>query len=232
VKTSALTFAIAIAIVVALVVLSACPASAQTIVEPSTGTTFLQRPSTGGKTYLCLGAGNRKYLLWDLYAMDMCVEEAETRPALDRYFAGAGQAHASQKGPPLAKALADDQGFFDWLAALPVAKRAEMVFLRGADADTARNGFAKNLEKFLGSGDPEKAAIRAFVAAIDRAVVSGDRAVFVTRPGGEVTFTFGANTTALKHPRATSAFWSAYLGADSPVGSMKTAVASSVAAMR
>ena len=220
----------ALILAVALGLASSSPAHAMT--DSSSGVSFEPHPSTAGTAFLCLGAGHRKYLLWNLYAMDFCAEEGKLRGELNRYFAGPGRAHANLSGKALAQALAHDQGFFDWLMATPIEKRAEMVFLRGGDAEPARNGFAKNLEKFLGSGEREKAAIHEFVSAIDRPVVSGDRAIFVTRPAGELTFFFGESTRTLKHERAVSAFWGAYLGPDSPLGSMKEAVANGVAELR
>jgi hypothetical protein len=209
----------------------ASPAHAA-LVDASTGTSFEPRPKDGGTAFLCLGAGHRKVLFWTLYAMDFCAEDGKLQTALDGYFAGPGRAHAGLKGKALARALVDDQGFFDWLTVAPFEKRAEMVFLRGGDAETARNGFAKNLEKFLGSGAREKEAIRAFVSVIDRPVASGDRAIFVTFPAGELTFSFGANARTLRQDKAVSAFWGAYLGPDSPLGSMKEAIAEGVAGLR
>lgn len=224
----ALVFSLAIAGCLALPLV----ARADTLVEPSSGVSFEKHPASGGDAFLCLGAGLRKYLFWKLYAMDFCVEDGKGRAEIARYFSGPGRRYADMKGGDLAKALADDQGFFDFLVTMPVEKRAEMVFLRGGDADKAREGFSKNLEKFLGSGDREKAAIRDFVSAIDRPVSSGDRAVFVSHPGAQLDFTFGANTRSLRHDKAERAFWGAYLGPDSPLGSMKEAIAQAVAGLR
>jgi hypothetical protein len=224
----ALVFSVAVAVCLARPLV----ARADTFVEPSSGVSFEKHPASGANTFLCLGAGVRKYLLWRLYAMDFCVEDGKARAEIDRYFSGPGRRYAGMTGRDLAKALADDQGFFDFLVAMPIEKRAEMVFLRGGDAEKAREGFSKNLEKFLGSGDREKAAIRDFVSAIDRPVSSGDRAVFVSHPGAQLDFTFGANTRSLRHEKAERAFWGAYLGADSPLGSMKEAVAQAVADLR
>jgi hypothetical protein len=223
-----LVFSVAVAVSLA----SPLVARADTFVEPSSGVSFEKHPASGANSFLCLGAGTRKYLLWKLYVMDFCVEDGKGRAEIDRYFSGPGRRYAGMKGSDLAKALADDQGFFDFLVTMPVEKRAEMVFLRGGDADKAREGFSKNLEKFLGSGDREKAAIRDFVSAIDRPVNTGDRAVFVSHPGAQLDFTFGANTRSLRHEKAERAFWGAYLGSDSPLGSMKEAIAQAVAEMR
>ena len=206
-------------------------AHAQGLVEPSSGVSFERRPSSDGKGFLCLGTGIRKYLFWKVYAMDFCVEEEKMKSELDRYFAGPGKRYADLKGDALANALGDDRRFFEYLASAAIEKRAELVFLRGSDADTVRNSFTKNLEKGIGSADSEKAAIRDFVSAIDRDVKAGDRARFVTRPG-ELSFTWGTNSKTLKHDGVETAFWAGYLGPDSPLPSLKDAVAQGVAALR
>jgi hypothetical protein len=206
-------------------------ARAEEIVEPASGVSFERRPSSEGKTFLCLGAGIRKVLLWKVYAMDFCLEEANLRSELDRYFAGPGRRFADLKGGALATALGDDRAFFDYLASAVIEKRAELVFLRGSDAETVRSSFRKNLEKGIGSAEGEKAAIRDFVSAIDRDVKAGDRARFVTRPG-ELSFTWGTSSRTLRHGGVQIAFWTGYLGPDSPLPSLKESVAQGVAALR
>lgn len=221
-------------VALAVVVLGALvspSARAEELIEPASGVSFDRRPSSEGKTFLCLGAGIRKVLFWKVYAMDFCVEEANLKAELDRYFAGPGKRFADLRGGALATALGEDHGFFDYLASSDIEKRAELVFLRGSDAETVRNSFSKNLEKGIGSAGREKAAIRDFVSAIDRDVKVGDRARFATRPG-ELAFTWGASSRTLRRGGVQVAFWSGYLGADSPLPSLKDAVAHGVAALR
>lgn len=206
-------------------------ARADAFVEPSSGVSFDRRPSSDGKSFLCLGAGIRKYLVWKVYAMDFCVEETNMKSELDRYFAGPGKRYANLRGTTLANALGDDRSFFNYLASTAIEKRAELVFLRGSGADTVRDSFTKNLEKGLGSAEREKVAIRDFVSVIDRDVKEGDRARFVTRPG-ELSFTWDGNAKTLKHDGVETAFWEGYLGPDSPLPSLKDAVALGVAALR
>jgi hypothetical protein len=207
-------------------------ATADVFVEPSSGATFERRPSSAGQTYMCFGAGVRKYLFWHVYAMDFCVEESKASAQLDGYFAGPGHAYANLKGSALADALRHDENFFGYLSSMDADKRAEMVFLRDAGADTLRGNFIKNLRKSLGSSEADAAALREFVSPIDRDVRNGDRAVFVTHPAGELVFGFGAKSKSLKRSRVDAAFWSAYLGPDSPVGSLKDAIAQGVANFR
>jgi len=221
-----------VALAALLAMASPAVAVADGLVEPSSGTSFESRPSSDGHVYLCLGAGIRKYLFWSVYAMDFCVEESGARAELDAYFAGPGQKYASLRGSALAEALGHDERFFGAMSSMQVDKRAEMVFLRDASADTLRKSFVKNLQKSLGSGDAEAAMIGDFVSPIDRDVKAGNRAVFVTHPGGELVFTFGGRSRTLKRARVDAAFWTAYLGPDSPVGSLRDAVARSVANLR
>jgi hypothetical protein len=224
-KNLVVTLAIAIGAIVSPV------AHAEGLVEPASGVSFEKHPSSDGKSFVCLAAGIRKYLFWKVYAMDFCVEEEKLKSELDRYFAGPGKRHAALEGRTLATALGDDRTFFDFLASSAIEKRAELVFLRDSDADTVRNSFRKNLEKGIGSADQEKAAIGDFVSAIDRDVKVGDRARFVTRPG-ELSFTWGTNSRTLKHSGVEAAFWRGYLGPDSPLPSLKDAVAQGIASLR
>jgi hypothetical protein len=207
-------------------------AVADVIVEPSSGTSFESRPSSEGQTYMCLGAGVRKYLFWKVYAMDFCVEESRARAEIDTYFAGPGQRYASLRGDALAEALRHDERFFGAMSSMRADKRAEMVFLRDASADTLRKSFVKNLQKSFGSGDAEAAMIGDFVSPIDHDVKAGNRAIFVTHPEGELVFAFGAKSRSLKRARVDAAFWTAYLGPDSPIGSLRDAVARGVANLR
>jgi hypothetical protein len=207
-------------------------AHAEAFVEPASGTTFERHPSSDGKAFLCLGAGIRKYLVFNVYAMDFCVEEAKARSELDAYFAGPGARFALLKGQALAKGLADDVGFFEYVATMAVEKRAEMVFLRGSGAATIRNSFTKNLEKALGSSPQTREAIRDFVSPVDHDIQSGDRALFLSRPGGELTFSLDSQSKTLKHDRVEATFWESYLGPDSPLPSLKEAVAQGVAGLR
>ncbi len=148
-------------------------AVADALVEPASGTSFDSRPSSDGQTYMCLGAGVRKYLFWSVYAMDFCVEESSARAEIDTYFAGPGQKYAGLKGDALAEALRHDERFFGAMSSMRADKRAEMVSLRDASADTLRKGFVKNLQKALGSGDAEAALIGDFVSPIDHDVKAG-----------------------------------------------------------
>lgn len=205
-------------------------ASTGSFTEPASGTTFERRPSAGGETFVCLGSGVRRYLLWKLYAMDFCVEEGKVKAELDRYFNSSGKAYANLPPKELAHALADDARFFEFLASMQLDQRAELVFLHDSDAEKVRDSFANNLEKGLGSSS--RVAIFNFVSGIDHDVKAGDRAQFVTRPVGELTFTSGTSTKTLKHARIATSFWRGYLGPDSPLPSLKESVASGVASFR
>ena len=208
----------------------ATTAHAQNLVEPASEATFDRTPTFAGKPFVCLGTGLRKYAFFKVYAAAFCVEAARLRPELDAWFAGPGKRLAGLRGAELARALEKAQDFFDWLAAGGVDKRLELVFLRSADADKVRAGFTKNLEKALGPA--AATAISAFAGAIDRDIRVGDRVVFVTHPAGELVLSWGARNEVLRHEKAPWAFWSAYLGPDSVVQSLKESVARSVADLR
>jgi hypothetical protein len=209
--------------------MSTAAGEARGLVESASGTTFERRPTHNGRSFVCLGAGVRKYLFWQVYAMDFCLEESKARSELEAYLTGNGKRHAGLRGPALATALREDPGFFEQLASMATDKRGEMVFLRSGGADTVRSNFRKNLEKALGSAPPEEAAIQDFVSPIERDVRPGDRAVFTTSPSGSITFAIGSREKVLARSGAEVKFWRAYLGPDSPLPSLKDAVAQGVA---
>jgi hypothetical protein len=204
--------------------------SAPGLVEPSSGTTFEARPSAGGETFLCVGAGVRKYLFWSVYAIDFCFEESAGRRAVAQYFAGPGRSYAALRGQALADALRQAPSFYDFIAVMEADKRAELVFLRDAGAEKIRDGFGKNLLQGIGAGAPEQAAVRAFVSVIDHDVKAGDRAELATRPG-ELSLTVGGRSRTLRHASVEVAIWRVYFGADSPAPSLKESVAQGVAAL-
>jgi hypothetical protein len=201
------------------------------LLEPSSGVSFDARPSAGGERYLCVGAGLRKYLFWSLYAIDFCFEESSGEKAIEQYFAGPGRAYAALHGEALADALRGDRTFYEFLASMPVDKRAELVFLRSLGADALRDSFGKNLLKGIGSGAPERAAVHDFVSVIDHDVREGERANLTTHPG-EVALGWGAQSRTLRHASVETSLWRVYLGADSPVPTLKESVASGVASLK
>jgi hypothetical protein len=207
------------------------PSRADALVEPSSGARFDGRPALGGKTFVCVGTGLRKYLLWSVYAMDFCLEQGGAQEELERYFAGPGRRHANLHGQALAGALRDDETFFAWLASSPVEKRAELVFLRGTDADRVRRSFGDKLAREVGPSTAEQAALHDFIAVIDRDIKEGDRASFSTR-AGELSLGWGAANRTLRHAGIERAFWSGYLGPDSPLPSLKDSVARGIAGLR
>jgi hypothetical protein len=211
--------------------LADAPAAAR-LTEPASGVSFDRRPSVDGTVFTCLGAGMRQVLVWKVYAIDFCVDEAALPAELDRYFAGPGKAHADQHGQALAAALKDDPGFYRYLASMPATKRAELVFLRSSGPEKVRDSFSKNLEKGMGSDDKAKAAIRDFVSIIDRDIHEGDRAAFVTAASRGLSFSWGGSARSLRHDGIETTFWSTYLGPDSPLPALKESVAQGVAALR
>jgi hypothetical protein len=215
---------------ITIALLATTPARADRLVEPSSEATFDKSPSFAGKPFLCLGTGLRKYALFKIYAIDFCLDAARARPEIDAWFAGPGKRLAALRGAELARALEKAQDFFDYLAGSEADKRVELVFLRSAEAEKVRAGFTKNLEKALG---PTAApAIAAFASAIDRDVRIWDRLVFVTHPSGALVLGWGGRVEVLRHEKAPWAFWSAYLGEDSVVPSLKESVARGVAELR
>src|SRR5579884_755471 len=107
------------------------PASADNLVEPSSQAAFERQP----KGFVCLGVGLRKVAWIKVYAVDFCVDAARARAELETWFAGPGKRLAGLRGSDLARALEKAQDFFDWLAGSGIDKRAELVFLRAAEAD-------------------------------------------------------------------------------------------------
>jgi hypothetical protein len=207
-------------------ILSAAPASAEQITEPSSGLKFEKNPTIDGAKYVCLGAGIRKKLVFKVYALVFCVEETAGKAELAKFMEGPGKGLAAKTGDDLAEALAESPGFFRHIIAMPVPKAAEFVFQRNVDAETMKETFTESLVKAL--GQDEKPRVDAFVAMLDQDIKKGDRLKIRTKPTGEIDVGLGE----MKHrndEKIARAVWESYFGPNAVSPSLKEAVAKGAA---
>jgi len=219
-------------LVVLSLMLPSSYARAEALVEASSGVSFQRRPTIDGKPYLCLGVGLRKKLVFKGFAISFCVEEIEGKAQLARYFEREGKKHAALAGEALTDALMGDPEFFKAMIALPVAKAAELVFLRDVPVQRFKEGIEESFTRALGPG--EKVRIDGFLRLLDRNFKEKDHLVLRTRPNGEITVGLGlaGPLRTMTDPLLATAIWEPYLGADTNVSFLKRAVAAGVAAQR
>ena len=172
------------------------------------GYTFEPRLAVGGKRFVLLGAGVRKKLIADVYAMGLYVEEERARHAFPALAAKA-------KGRDQAKLLADGraESFFLWGSFI---KHAVLHFVVDVPADQVRAGFEEGLEPMLSEKAlPElRERARAFVALFDRDMKEGEQIVLRTLPSGAIEVTLaGVKKEAPTDARLARAIWETWLAA-------------------
>ncbi len=213
----------------ASLVLTAAPALAgETIVEPSSEKVFEKTPTIDGKSYICLGAGIRKKVVFKVYAMSFCLEAEAGKAELAKYFDGPGKKHGAKRGQALAEALAEDPDFFKALIDMPVDKAADMIFVRNVGAASMKETFTESLTKSLGAA--EKARVDNFVNLLGQDLKDGDKLVLRTKPSGELTVGLG-EPKKLTDPKLARAVWDCYFGVANPSPALREAVAKGAAAL-
>lgn len=219
-----------LALLAALGSLFAGPAFAEQLTEPSSELKFEKNPTVEGRRFVCLGTGIRKKVVFKVYAMVFCVDQAAAQAELAKYFEGPGKAHAALQGAQLAAALQEDAAFFRYLIAMPVEKAAEMVFLRNVEATKMKETFTESLTRALGTGEQQRVA--SFVSLLGTDVKDGDRMSLRTRPSGDIAVGIGSDVKKLSDEKLARAVWEAYFGPSGVSPTLKESVAAGVAALR
>jgi len=216
-------------ILLAVLLALSSTARADQLLEPSSELKFEKAPTVDGKPYLCLGTGIRKKAIFRVYAMVFCVEDAAGRAEIAKWFEGAGKKHAALKGDALAEALAEDGGLFKHLMTMPVARYAELIFVRDVSREKMRDAFVESLTRSLGTS--EKARIDRFVGLLERDIKEKEHLKIRTGTGGEIEVALD-QPKALTDEKLAGAVWEAYLGRNSVAPKLKESVARGVAALR
>ncbi|MBI5549770.1 MAG: chalcone isomerase family protein [Deltaproteobacteria bacterium] len=204
-----------------------CLARGETLVEPSSEQEFERTPNIEGKPFLCLGAGVRKKVFFQIYAIDFCVEAQAGRAEIAKYLQSPdGRRHAGKKAEALARSLREDEAFFAHVVSMPVEKSADVVFVRDVTSQQLRDAFAWVLLQAL--GEEARARIDAFVAMIDRDMKEGDRMTLRTKPSGEVMLDLGV-PHQVRDERLAYSLWQAYLGPESIIPDLKASIAEGTA---
>lgn len=199
------------------------------MVEPSSELSFDKNPTIDGKRFQCLGAGIRKKAIFRVYAVVFCVDEAAFEAQLPSFFEGPGKKHASLKGEALARALAKDPEFYQYLRNAPVDKAIELVFVRNVAAQKIRETFLDSLTRALGAG--ERGRVEAFVRLLDRDLKEGDHLVLRTTAAGVIRVQL-KEARAIEDPVLASGIWQAYFGPESAVPTLKESIARGASALR
>lgn len=112
------------------------------VIDRTTGTKFEEITQVDSQSFKCLGAGVRKLMMANVYAVAFCVE-AEHADALIKSYVE--DHHAELRGDPLFEALRKDPKFFGMLAG---AKYNRLVVLK-LQRNLSKKQLASNIERSL-----------------------------------------------------------------------------------
>jgi hypothetical protein len=195
------------ALILALTLAAATPASAETVTEPATGESFEVSRTIEGRPFVLLGTGVRKKIGFKVYAMALYVDETEGRRAFPALAMRAG-------GRDHARLLASDhaQSFVVWGQ---FAKLGVMHFVREVDAEKIRGGFEDGLaDELSDKTTPEvQKAARDFLALFDRDIKEGQEIRIFSSGDGKLTVEIaGAKKDGPRNPKVVRAVWNVWLG--------------------
>jgi hypothetical protein len=175
------------------------------LVEPATGTKFDREVTLDGTLFRCVGTGVRTRFFFKVYAIAFCLDAAQATPTL--------HAAIAQR----------EEAFFQSLQAAPVAKAAQLVFVRDVGQKTIADAFAESLSG--APSHPSPADVDRFRAIFDRDLHAGDHLALVVRPDGTVHVLLpGGGSGAMRSPAVASAILHAWLGEDSVTPSLRDSI--------
>jgi hypothetical protein len=119
------------------------------IVDKATGARFEEITQEEGQRFKCLGAGVRKLMIANVYAVAFCVDAAHADALVESYVA---QRHEGLQGEALFKTLRDDREFFQRLAATKHNRIAVLKMQR----NLSQKQLATNIRRSLSSLLPDE----------------------------------------------------------------------------
>jgi hypothetical protein len=125
-----------------IVVPSGTRAEGGQIVDRATGTHFDEITEMEGRSFKCLGAGVRKLVIANVYAVAFCVDSARADGVVEGYVEAH---HASLRGDALFEALRKDPKFFRALA----SAKADRLALLKMSRDVSKKQLADNIRRSL-----------------------------------------------------------------------------------
>lgn len=184
------------------------------VVEPETGRRFPAQPTLSGKAHLCLGVGVREYMVFDVYAAALFVEQKAAKASLAAFLRRHKGAFGDEKDPKIKKLKASSK-LFSWLVWGRFDRVMEMVFVRDVPGEKSRETFEKGLRDNL--GDLSAPAIKDEVAHfLDRASTDIKKGMKMTvrflASGAMVVTTAGKPPLRTKTPRLSRAVLKIWLG--------------------
>lgn len=144
---SALLTLIACALLPAfLAVAAGAHADGGPIVDRATGTAFEELTRVEGQSYKCLGAGVRKLMIANVYAIAFCIDAAHADRLVERYV---DDHHAGLRGEPLFEALRKDPEFFQKLAGAEHPRLAVLKLRRNLSREQLSSNIRRSLSPLL-----------------------------------------------------------------------------------
>jgi hypothetical protein len=205
---------VAIALVGALGVWAA--ANTAPLRDSASGVTFEPAPKVGGTTFECLGAGVRKVLVFEAYALTFCLDARQADSIVDGYVASA---HPGLTGEALAKALREDGGFYRQLAQEPADRLVVMKALRDLSRDQLAGAFKDSLSKVL-----PPASVAKLIAAIPGDAPKGAE-ITLRSHGDALTIDIAGNARTVEDADVAHHIWDVWLSKDTVSSSLKKSIA-------
>ena len=184
------------------------------VVEPETGRRFPARPTLFGKPHICLGVGVREYMVFDVYAGALFVDEKGAKRSLASFLKRHKGRFGDEKSLKIQDLLSSPK-LYSWLVWGRFDRVMEMVFVRDVPGKKSRATFDKGLRDNL--GDLNKPDIKDEVAHfLNRASADIKRGMKMTvrflANGSMVVTTAGKPPLRTQNPRLSRAVLKIWLG--------------------
>jgi hypothetical protein len=132
--------------VVFLAVALGADADAGQIIDGTTGTKFDEITHVEAHTFKCMGAGVRKLMMANVYAVAFCVEAAHADALVTSYVEAH---HTDLRGDPLSEALRNDPTFFGTLAGTKHNRLAVLKMQRNLSEKQLASNIRRSLSALL-----------------------------------------------------------------------------------
>jgi hypothetical protein len=173
------------------------------VIDKTTGTKFDEITEVQGQSYKCLGAGVRKLMVANVYAVAFCVEAAHADALVKSYVESH---HPELRGDPLFEALRKDSKFFGALAG---TKHNRLVVLK-LQRNLSKKQLASNIRRSLSALLPDE-KLDKLTAAITAGAQKGQVAK-IYAVGSKLTFNVAGAVRVLDDEEVTRKLFFVWLG--------------------
>jgi len=176
------------------------------IVDRATGTKFDEITKVAAESFKCLGAGVRKLMMVDVYAVAFCVEAAHADALVRGYVENH---HAGLRGDALFEALRKDPEFFGMLAGAKANRLAVLKLRRDLSKKQLADNIRRSLRGLLSGEKLDK-----LTAAITKGAKKG-QTVKIYAVGGSLTVDVAGAVRVIGDEEVTQKLFFVWLGSKS-----------------